>query len=808
MSNPFETFRKNRNFWMAGLVLLALLAFVVAPAIETMTQGFRGGTASKAVVVRWNGGQLSMRELQATMQMHGRLVRFLSLLARKVMERGGRPQVPGFYYDAQSGRIYSLGIQGAVNEVSLAHTRILADHARRMGVHFSDESADDFLRSFCDAKLTGDEVQQLLYESSDGMLSLFDVREMLKEQMLAKVATQMATAGVESQPPGRTWRDFLKLNQTAKVEAFPVFVSEYLEAVKQEPSDAEIQAIYDEGIGRAQNSSAFEPAFLRRPKASAEYIQANLDAWTEAEKANLTEEELRAEYDRRVSLGQLQVPASQDGDGATEAPDVGAEVSELETTGTETTGTDGSDDNSAEPAAAESDAGSLELDAGQDPVEVAPSDDPTSGEPRADDQAASLKSGRLVAYQQEPTQAATDAGDTAAGDTAAGDTAAGDTDAGDTDAGDTDAGDTDAGDTAGTQQAAAEPAAQSLEPTEQGPGTPGTAEAPTMRVQTFEEARDRIATDLAMERARPAMQAALSRFLNEEMLPYSTNYRAYISIRDSGIAMEGQEDPPIKPNLKRFAEENNFVYGETGLVDSTQLGQTPFGLSFFRQGSETVLVANALPNPGFPILTPVESNYFDQTALFSGGDLQFLTFLFWKTEQRPAYAPELSEIRNEVVDYWKQQQATKLAIAAAERLVAKVQTGDENAWANALSETEQALVVETDPFTWMNRQGGLSPVPKLDAVGQEFMEAVFSTPAGGVGVAPNANHRLVYAFRVTQKGPSTEELRDRFSNDPLKTGPITMARMDSEEMKFDWFQNLLKDYNVVWEIPIEQLMSE
>ncbi|MEZ6078733.1 MAG: hypothetical protein R3C56_24590 [Pirellulaceae bacterium] len=120
MSNPFATFRKNQNYWMAGLVLLSILAFVVAPAIMQIQESLTGGSGGGAVVVRWNGGQLTVADMQNAVQKHGSLVRFLNDLAQEVVQAGGEPRVPGFFYDHESKQVQRLGIETNSDEESIA----------------------------------------------------------------------------------------------------------------------------------------------------------------------------------------------------------------------------------------------------------------------------------------------------------------------------------------------------------------------------------------------------------------------------------------------------------------------------------------------------------------------------------------------------------------------------------------------------------------------------------------------------------------------------------------------------------------
>ncbi len=768
MSNPLATFRKNRNFWMAGLVLLAIMAFIVAPAIEYLTQGARGDGTANVVVVSWDGGKVRMGDLQVAVQKHARFVRFLTAVAKRVIDAGGQPRVPGFAYDPQRGQIFALGIQTSSREIDVCRTRILATHAAKLGIEFSDSSADDFLTSFCDDRLTSEEIEELLRDSTDSSLTFYDVRELLKEEMAAMLAAQLAESGVGAYPPGRTWSDFLKFNQTAKVEAFPIFVEDFVGKVAGSPTEAEIQEIFEKGIKQVSNPNSPEPGFVRRHHANVEYVQADLQVWTNREKEKLTEEQLRAEYDRRLSLGQLKVPANLPISPATETP--ATETPATETPATETPATETPATESAtEPPAAE-----------------------TADEPATSDQSSRkvLSGSKLVSFVQDTETPPAVVQPPQLGE-----------------AGTTEATATADAENADANQTVEEDAAAGV-----GQAVPNAPQE--MRNQTFEEARDRIANDLAREQAIPKLDEALTNLVTDVMMPHYTAHRAYRAIRDAAVDTGEKNDPPIKPNVKKYAEDNGLVYGETGMVDGVAVGRTPFGLSNIRQESDqsgpTGMVANVVMSPYVELFRPTQSSYFDQAALMQGKDLEFLQFVFWKTDERQLYVPDLAEVRAEVIEYWKQTKARELANTAAKKLAKEVGSTATDPWKAALSSAEQALVIQTDPFSWMTRyadQPGISTVPKMDAVGGEFMESVFNTPVGQTGVGANENKRVYYVFRVSEKGPNEEDLQQRFNADPLKSGPMSLARQDSQEMLMDWYQSVEKDLDVVWEIPLEQLTS-
>jgi hypothetical protein len=336
---------------------------------------------------------------------------------------------------------------------------------------------------------------------------------------------------------------------------------------------------------------------------------------------------------------------------------------------------------------------------------------------------------------------------------------------------------------------------------------------PTMRTQTFEEARETIAESLARDAALAAQQEALNNLRDNVMEPYYSAYRQYQAFMESGLDEDEEgnpRQPPEKPNLKALAEEAGFEFNETGLIDGVTLAQLPFGLGNVMPDESGVSgsIANVVMNPEFELFKPMEGMYFDQAALQAGNTPEFLRYLFWKVEEREAYVPLLEDIRDEVVDAWKQQQAMQLAASAAEDLVNRVNANIDDPWSLALSEAEQSLIIETNPFTWMTALGGqprLSNVPALrDVVGGEFMRRVFSASAGQFVVAPNAGHTIYYACRIVQFSPSEAELHERFNADPLRSGPFAIARQESDMILGGWFSSIEQQLGVEWQMNVGQ----
>ncbi len=782
MSSPLATFRKNQKYWMAGLVLVAIFAFIIAPAIQ-LSSGMRGSQSDR-VVVRWKGGRMTESELDRARQQHFRFVRFLSALSQEVLKAGGQPNVYSFYIEGKNVR--DLGVNAQSDNLSIIETRLFAEYARSNGIEFDDNAADEFLVAFCNNRVPTKRMAEILEETTDKQLTVFDLREHIKLEMAANVAKQMALRGwtrefkpdaislvQKTQTPADMWNDYLKLKQTARVEAFPVLVSDYVKSVSGQPTEAEITAIYEKGKARLADPSSPEPGFLRPYKANFEFVQGAFAEWTNREKAKLTEEQLRAEYDRMVALGQLKTNAplesTKPSDPATTSPTNASPTNASPTNAPATSPDPAATD--ATPAAPKETSAPA---ATEPPVPANPTPSENSPSPEPKNQSSIFRANesavRLVAYQENASQddlppvVVQPQSPESAADAA-------------------------------TAVAPATDAAASN-------ASSGQAQPPAMRTKTFEEARDEVAKSLAQSAAMGNLQKALTS-INESLVKYSSAYRQQAISANAGFKTELKV---TRPSLQKLADELGLTYGTTDLVDRAKFLQTDLGRSFVdmqNQGLGQMPVARFGMTPSYEPFTPASSFFFDQ--LSTTPDIR--QYIFWKTDQQQARIPDLNEVREEVVAAWKTQQARVLAQTAAESIAKKLGSG-EDPWKDAITAEQKALVVPTDPFTWlssMSESPQISIIPTLDTVGQEFMQKVFTLGEGKSGVAPNQGQSVYYVFRVVDFTPSINELRDQFASDPAKFAVRRVAQVEGQRVYEGWYESIEDRLQVRWEVNASEI---
>jgi hypothetical protein len=784
--SPFEIFRRNLKPMMVVLTGLALFAFVVLPALQTYMSQNSGG-AGEATAASFSGTNLSYNRVNYFTRNHNSTIRFLNELATETIAKGGVPRTAGFQYDQQNKQVQSLGINQSPSTDSTIRTFMLAAEAREAGFDLDDSSLDVWLEQFTDGRFSDGEIDAMLMQSTQNQMGRPHLYEQLRNHLLADVYLRRGYAGLftgdgaMSMPlmtPAEQWTNFLKLNQKATANAYGFLVSDFLEKTSKTPTESQILATYDEGKDRDFSDQSPDPAFHRRYTAKFEYLVGSYQTFLDEEVAKLPEEQIRAEYERRLKGGDFQLPEDA-------KPDM------IDTTAEEAA----TEDKPAEDKPAEdkpADQPTEEKPANEQPTEeAAPAED--APKPEASDQSQQTvdRSIRLVAFQEEAAASQ----DEPAADTPAADTPAADTPAADTPAADTPAADTPAADTPAADTPAAEPAADAPkdEPAADAPQTESAADAPkdeTPKVEKFEDVRETIADELAGPAARARMDQAVTEITSAMRL-----YGNKLALHESNVSIGQTGEPPARPDLQALAEKYGFTLQSIGPYDQVSISDEPIansfdvGSQFGQRGPNFVISMYGFDN-GQTQLPPRVMFSPLRTADDPAGKI----YVSWKVAETQAYTPSLDEVRDEVIIAVRTKEARELARAAAEKLAAEAAG---KPLADVLAEDQKDdLKSDLGPFSWMDSFGfsgaSIGNVPELDSVGEEFMNKVFTTEVGQHAVAMNQPGRVVYVVTPTQFTPSIDELREQFKQPTNRmmamfigndAGPIISGFFDSVDKK-------------------------
>lgn len=751
-----------------------MFAFVVLPVMDTyMRRGASGG--GEAVVAQFDGITLTQARMDSLTRNHAATVRFLRELAELTIADGGVPRTGGFSYDAQNQRIERIGINETASNEWTVRAVQWSNRAKKAGFELDDFAIETWLQQYSDGRFTESQIIGLLMESTGNSMGRPHLYEQLRYQLLASMYSQAAYAAVPSGQfpqltPSEQWESFLKLNRNARIDVYGVPVSEFMDQTNENPSMAEIQKIFDEGKDRSASDQSPEPGFYKRSTAKFEYLVANYKTFLDAEIAKLTEEELRAEYDKRLSGGEFQLPTgmfSPAGEGAAEAgADAGAAETSPEAADSGDAAAGKTDAEASESAAGDTDAASAEeaegssKEAGADAsaeaaeataeetAEEAGESTSEEGEAGQADQSSTNadRAVRLVALQDE-SQSTEEAAAEATEEAPASEESAETAESADED-GEGEAADDSNAESEGTEGSAGEDASAEA----------AGEEAEPAKTKTFEEVRDQIAEDLAGPEARRKLNAAAAAAVRE-MKSYF-NSRA---IHESNVA-NGDKVDPLEPfDMKALAKKLGLEYQEpVGPYDIVSIDDEPIaqsseeGFEMLRRGPPFALMMYGFPGQ----LQPQQLYYPLRTVDDQGG----LTYISWKTEEKEAYTPTLDEVKDEVIKAARTIEARDLALAAAQEIAEKVDGGS---FEEAIGEDKKDFLdLGIGPFSHLQMQGRggstIGNVPELDSVGDDFMKSVFATEIGGVAVAMNQPKTVVYVIKPVGFEPSFEELQTRF----------------------------------------------
>lgn len=753
MASPFSIFRKNQRLWMAGAVLIAILAFVVAPMLESFS-GYSRGTrpGAGAVAASWSGGSITQEQVETELTQLAIANTFLRKLAFEVREKGGFPQVPA----AASSDFGNLGITPETRDPNvIIRRKLFVEEAKRLGIHFDEQSVKTFLTRFVDGKLSGEQIQKSLREVSGGRMTLLDFNRLMKEELAQYAVLRLSDSAMRFEgrdntqgfpmalpmailtPPSKNWQYFQRFNRAATIEAYPVFVRDFKEAVTAEPSDRELRALFDEGksVSQIEVEVQTQPAFMIPPKADFEFLTVNFLQVVEEEKGKIPEDVLRAEYERLVKENQFRVPDT------TPAP-------EPMPTG-----------------------GDQPSDTNRPPTLENPSQDPPNPQPTSSILPKQNPNGaKLVSFQDPP------AGEPATTEPATQPTAS-DTPATETTSAPS-ATQPPVTETTGTEPAATDPAA--TDPA-----------LPKIRTQTFEEVKDTVARQLATGEAGKLINQRIAE-IRDRMEIYSVSLRAYER------AVQEKDKNAVAPeslNLQQVADQYGFQYGRTGLVDARSVLALPIGQSRISRAArmDQVEFFRLTTIPPDPYESDSPGNLY--TPLTSASFTNDI-FLFWKVQHDVASTPTFEAAKEDVKKLWALQRASELAEAKAREIASRVGT---SSVAETLDdENQRALVVRPTPFTWFNAMFAnmdrlrLSNVEGIQSIDNAFMEKIFNAQVGENIVVPDAAKEIYYVVKINSFFPNEEELLGRFAAAPNTTAVRSIANGEANQIPSAWFSNLQK----------------
>ena len=732
---------KSLQYGIFGGVVGLVLGYVVpqffppAPAVTIRGEGVtdeelqdmiqRRSVANQFVQLYWSETQKKARDAQKTT--------WLAENADKT-DADFDKEVP--FRPQNSPVIFSYG-RPLDEDVVLG--MLLRTEAEQMGVAVSDESVNDLLTTLCNRAGGAAGIQKNVQKKTRLTAAEFkDVRgnlqykgsrvdeetlfSILKEEIRAQLAFRLLIPRVVPTPE-HYWDMYRRLHVRQEMEMVAVPVDDFLDQVTEEPSEADLNDLFDRWKDKVPNQqNGGEPGFLQLSQVQLALLEVDYLA-VEKSVGEPTEDELKQYYkdNKEARFKNRQIPLPEGGgspDGPSlptppvlPPPSVGPDGAKESTDG----GENGGETTGGKPDTAEGAAG----EPGNEPSEPKgePDGDGAKSEESGGTSAPELKALELKAPetgtskdpvedpntakeddcspQDEPAGAAQEApaagdeppagGQPSGDEPAADDSPKNPTEAppltvptlpapgGDEKQGTEDKGGSDAGtDTKPAGDSADN--APSEGGSEDGGDTTGEKPEEVPDYRPFEDVRDLIRDEILKDKTTKLISEKIEK-ISDQMREYS---REMSVIDAEGEESAGMSKEEVADKLKALADADEvIVYRETALMNREEMAEE----------EEAVAQATDPLIDSFEKSTVIEDLFPGENQLFNpqvGEDVSGNQFVYWVIEEVPIHVPTSiiegvekdgegndipgTGVKGEVVLAWKRLQARDLAQARAEKL--------------------------------------------------------------------------------------------------------------------------------------------
>jgi hypothetical protein len=760
------------------VAITAMVAFVFLDPVMKYVSG-RTGRVENPVVVETSYGALTQAQLEGLRVSRDMVDRFLRLVCEQaVLTQLSRGALDPRMQNQAANQLYMFwrqfltertGLHGS--EAAALETLVLAKRAEQIGMVVTDRAINDLIKQISEDTISSEQLKNIIsqLQVDRRRVSVARLFDGLRTELLASKMSQLFFQSIRDVPPAQRYEYFERLNRRVKAEVMPLAVSSFLGQVTAQPTADELRAFYDKYKNQFADPASPEPGFKEPKRASFQYFKADFAKFKDEIKPQVTDAEIAEYYEKnKAQFRAVELPAD------TEKPsdDSQPESSEPPASDQKT-----DSDQPSEKAAGES---KTQEAAVPSATEKPADDQPKSSPDQADPQAHMARSKfRLVSSAQAAPESSTD---NPAEQAPADQPAAAASDAPAAPAQDT------------TETEKPEPAADQ-------PAADAAAQKPEeIKYEPLDKVKDTIRDSIASTKARDRITAIF-----EEL---QAAMRHYADERD--VQNASKTPKPVAPfPFEQLAKDKGVEAKAMNLVSSREAASADLG-QVQRAVRRSQFDFRAVPFADFAF-----SDSFVTYKPETGTDGEGNEFLFWKTEEKPAYVPTLEQAREQVVLAWKTIRARELARKRAQELAAQARAANKP-MSETFANQGELKVTETQPFSWLtvgsvplDFSGGQPRISDVDGVerpGQEFMETVFGLSPGQLGVAMNEPENTVFVIRLVDFDKPADELRTDFAAES-PTRYMNVATEQRRDVYLAWLDDLNRAAGVHWVRPADSLTA-
>ncbi|MCL2118267.1 MAG: hypothetical protein FWH27_07565 [Planctomycetaceae bacterium] len=289
MASPFKLFRKYQKSAFVLLGVMAMVSFIVLPAI---LQSLGRGGAANVTFATSRYGKIDQVRLPNILKEVSKLAEFYERLAGEIMIAHQNP--------CYQLRQLSAVMRG-MSEEQAVEQWLVAQSMRDEGYTINRKEVGDFLSRLTYNQTTQQSyVNEEIYRKAKDAVELTDseITWLVGNQLLINQFFNMSTLSVKSLTPETEFDWYNRFNRMMKIEAIPVSVSDFTSQAAA-PSQKELKKIFEDNKFRDRNPWALESGFGVPMMARGEYVYYDK---TMLQPEEVTDEEVEKFYEENKEL--------------------------------------------------------------------------------------------------------------------------------------------------------------------------------------------------------------------------------------------------------------------------------------------------------------------------------------------------------------------------------------------------------------------------------------------------------------------------------------------------------------------------
>ncbi len=734
------TFKALRQYEKIGLIVLGVVVMIVFTMGDFFSYSGRSnndgpGAPKGAKIVSWNSGSLTQGQFEQISSDHRSVIEVEQEILRQIGLDKKNPVQP------------KVQPVMAARGDELINRYIFSTYAANIGLVVDDEAVKTFLKKLSGDRMDMADIKKILDDTvGDTPEARTRFFSWMRRELAAKAVERMVFSGQAAVAPDGAWDEYKNMTQRAQIEFLALPTKGYMDQVKDTPSQAQLQTLYDDLKLKYRLVDYPDNGLRQAEQVAFGFVKANFETFVEAEMKNVTDKQVEDYYEknkakyRQTPKPPVQPPVTE-GDKKPEGE--GAEKADGKVEETKPEGDKPAEEKPATPEKgaappANTEPGKSEPENKETPKEeparpadpaAAPKTEETPATPKDGEQDLSLIS--LISENSSTQEPKEPAGEKPQ-------------------------------DRPPVEEKKAEPpTAQESEerkpadatkspetPAQEKPAdgaVPPKDEKPEAPQEEFRPLSE-VAKDIRRDIAAPIAQKTYT----DEIQKAETELRALWKNLNEGEGKINKEELK-KFDFEAFAAKHQFTLGAIPLSPPDVVQKDKDGLGGF---------------PGF-----LDQAFFtDRSLLYEPRTIrnQFTmseaTFIYWRTEQKEEFEPKFAECQEDLENAYRYRKAKELAKEDAKKKAAEVKVG------KTLKETfpkDNVLVTGEFTYTTPFSRGRVGQIPEIPAAGENFMREIFKLQPGQATSIPQADESQFYVIYLSKYGYTEKELREQFANFPI-----------------------------------------